>query len=251
MSNNNFNPVVIMVGTQLSHNIGSAARAMLNFGLTELRLVNPVLGGKWYDQNAISLAAGADPVLDNAKTFSSTKEAIADLNLVLSTSRRRRDMIKPITNPEYGCNEIVKATVTGSKSRILFGCEKSGLDNEDISLSDMVVEIPVNPDFASLNLSQAVLLLAYEWNMAKNRKLKGDSEDNIILNIPNNTAPASKKDMEGFFEYLTKELDAKGFFEIEERRESTYLKLRNLFFRFVITERELKTMWSIVRLLRK
>ena len=249
--NNNFKPVIVMVGTQLSHNIGSAARAMLNFGLNELRLVNPVLGNAWYDKNAISLSAGAEVVLNNVKMFSSTKDAIADLNLVLSTSRRRRDMTKPITNPEHGCNEIVKAGEKGRKSGILFGCEKSGLDNEDISVSDMVVEIPVNPDFASLNLSQAVLLLAYEWNMAKNRKLKKNIANDIILNVPSNTTAANKKDMEGFFNYLTKELNEKGFFDVQERREATYLKLRNLFYRMIMTKRELKTMWSIIKLLQK
>ena len=252
-------PVIILVGTQLSHNIGATARAMLNFDCQELRLVNPVLKDKWYDKHAISMAAGATKVLDNVKVYNSTEQAVSDLNFIIATSRRRRDMVKPIVHPDIGCAQIHKQSALGNNCGILFGCEKSGLDNHDISLSDMVIEVPVNPDFASLNLSQAVLLVVYQWSIIANHDYKiadekGESSQkagDIILNIPTNTQNATKKQKEDFFGYLIGQLEQNDFFTAEDRTNTTIIKLRNLFNRFAMTEREVKILWSVIRSLQK
>ena len=235
-------PVIILTHTQLSHNIGSTARAMLNFGLTELRLISPILGDKWYDKNAVSMAAGADVILDNAKVFETIEEAIADIHFLISTTDRRRDMIKPVGNPKNGIEKIMGFALNDIKTGIIFGCEKSGLTNEQISHSDMVVEIPVNKDFSSLNLSQAVLVMAYEWF----QNLHDSCNQKIELNITPDTAPAKRKDFDSLITHLERELDESGFFTSPEKKPTTLRKIRNLLVRAQSTEQEIKTLHGII-----
>ncbi|HXG80226.1 MAG TPA: RNA methyltransferase, partial [Sphingomicrobium sp.] len=154
-----FAPVIVLVRPQLGQNIGKAARAMLNFGLTELRLVAPRDG--WPNPEAGPAASGADVLLDNARVFDTTAEAIADCSLVFASTVRRRDLVIPVADPEQMAAEI-RATV--GRAAILFGPERSGLATEDVALATRIVTVPINPDFGSLNLAQAVILLAYEWS---------------------------------------------------------------------------------------
>jgi tRNA/rRNA methyltransferase len=152
-------PVIVLVRPQLGQNIGKAARAMLNFGLTEMRLVAPRDG--WPNPEAGPSASGADAVLESAMVFATTADAIADCSLVYASTVRRRDLVIPVSSPEEMATGI---HANDGKSAILFGPERSGLETEDVALANGIVTVPINPDFGSLNLAQAVILLAYEWS---------------------------------------------------------------------------------------
>ncbi len=152
-------PVIVLVRPQLGQNIGKAARAMLNFGLTEMRLVAPRDG--WPNPDAGPAASGADVVLERAKVFQTVAEAIADCNQVFASTVRRRDLVMPVLGPQEMADEIA---ALGERSAILFGPERSGLETEDVALASAIVTVPINPEFGSLNLAQAVILLAYEWS---------------------------------------------------------------------------------------
>lgn len=156
-------PVIVLVRPQLGQNIGKAARAMLNFGLTELRLVAPRDG--WPNPDAGPSASGADAVLAQARVFASTSEAIADCSLVYASTVRRRDLMLPVIDPPQMATGITSAQ---GRSAILFGPERSGLETEDVALANAIVTVPINPAFGSLNLAQAVILLAYEWSRGQN-----------------------------------------------------------------------------------
>ena len=151
-------PIIVLVRPQLGQNIGKAARAMLNFGLTEMRLVAPRDG--WPNPAAGPAASGADIVLDNAKVFETTAEAIADCSLVYASTVRRRDLVMPVVHPEAMAREI---HATDGGTAILFGPERSGLETEDVAVANRIVTVPINPEFGRMNLAQAVILLAYEW----------------------------------------------------------------------------------------
>ena len=158
-------PAIILVDPQLGENIGMVARAMLNCGLSELRLVRPRDG--WPNPAAQSAASGADRVLDAARHFPTTLEAVADLHLVYAATARPRDMVKPVVVPQRAAAEIRAAADRGCAAGVLFGPERAGLVNDDVALADAVLEVPLSPAFASLNLAQAVLLLGYEWYQAE------------------------------------------------------------------------------------
>src|SRR3954470_18938507 len=151
-------PVIVLVRPQLGQNIGKAARAMLNFGLTEMRLVRPRDG--WPNPDAGPAASGADMVLERAEVFDTVQQAIADCSRVYATTVRRRDLVMPVLTPE----QMADAVAAGEKTAILFGAERSGLETEEVALANAIVTVPINPEFASLNLAQAVILLAYEWS---------------------------------------------------------------------------------------
>src|SRR5690242_16322932 len=152
-------PVIVLVRPQLGQNIGKAARAMLNFGLTEMRLVAPRDG--WPNPDAGPAASGADIVLEQAQVFETIEQAIADCSLVFASTVRRRDLVMPVVGPEQMGDQIA---ASAERCAILFGPERSGLETEDVALSNAIVTVPINPEFGSLNLAQAVILLAYEWS---------------------------------------------------------------------------------------
>ncbi len=230
-------PAIILVDPQLGENIGTAARAMLNCGLTDLRLVRPRDG--WPNEKARTASSGADVVVEGARLFATTAEAIADLNRVYATTARQRGMTKRVVTPRRAAGEMRKAVAAGEKVGILFGRERSGLENDDIALADAVVAVPLNPRFASLNLAQAVLLVGYEWFQT------GAAAPASQL-IVNETRPATKAELQNFFTQLERRLVTSGFLRNEEKRPSMVRNIRNLFQRAGLTEQEVKTLHGIV-----
>ena len=230
-------PAVILVEPQLGENIGMAARAMLNCGLTELRLVRPRDG--WPSDPARSAAAGADIVIDGVRLFETTSEAVADLTLVFAATARDRAMTKRVVNPLEAAREM-HAAAAGSKCGVIFGGEAWGLSNDDVALADIVITVPLNPGFSSLNLSQAVLLIAWEWRRAA---LDAPASE---LRMSEDTRPATKAEMLGLFEHLEGALDESGFFHVREKRPVMVRNLRNLLQRAQLTEQEVRTLRGVI-----
>lgn len=233
-------PTVILVEPQLGENIGFTARAMLNCGLTSLRLVKPRDG--WPNPSAKAAAAGADSVIESAEVFKTVESAIEDLRRVFAATARRREQIKRVLTPRSAALELQASL--NSADGLLFGPERSGLDNDAVALTDAVIEVPLNPDFSSLSLPQAVLIVAYEWRMA------GMSAEGDTL-VSNGAPPASKAELHGLFARLERTLDDSGFFHVEEKRSNTVRNIRNIFQRTGLTGQEVRTLQGIVTSLRR
>jgi tRNA/rRNA methyltransferase len=230
-------PAVILVRPQLSENIGTTARAMLNCGLTELRLVAP--REDWLSEKAVAASSGAHALLEGARAFASTEEAIADLHRVYATTGRNRFMVKPVVTPHQAASELRRHIGAGLACGVLFGPERTGLENDDVALADVVVTVPLNPDYCSLNLAQSVLLIAYEWYQAG-----GPAQPRAMTK---GAAPvAEKRDLVGFFEHLERELDGCGFFRAPEKRPVMVRNIRNMFERADLTQQEVRTLHGIV-----
>lgn len=230
-------PAIVLIGSQLGENIGAAARAMLNCGLTELRLVAPRDG--WPNEKAVAAASGAAMVLDGARLFDTAADAVADLNIVYATTARRRDMLKTVLTPRRAAAEMRSAAGPGARAGIVFGPERKGLHNDDVTLADKIIEVPLNPAFSSLNLAQAVLIVAYEWRMA------GDATPAAFL-PHGHTRPASKQELLHLFEHLERELDEVGFLHPPEKRPSMVRNLRNIFQRAELREQEVRTLRGVI-----
>lgn len=230
-------PVVILVQPQMGENIGACARAMLNCGLTELRLVNPRDG--WPNEKAVSASAGATGVIDGAKLFATTAEAIADLQKVYSTAARVRGMVKDIVTPRRAARDIRAHVGAGRRVGILFGPERTGLVNDDIVLSDTMISVPLNPGFSSLNLAQAVLLVAYEWWIA------ADGTEEFYTHTGQSRA-ATKAELLNLFEHLEAALDPTGFFTHPDKKPSMVTNIRNTLQRAHMTEQEVRTFHGII-----
>ena len=228
-------PVIVLVRPQLGQNIGKAARAMLNFGLTEMRLVAPRDG--WPNPEAGPAASGADIVLEKAQLFDTVQEAIADCSLVFASTVRRRDLVVPVLGPAEMADQI---EASGTRSAILFGPERSGLETEEVALAQAIVTVPINPDFASLNLAQAVILLAYEW-----------SRRSTLAQPPAKALepPAPHGDIEGLIRQLDEELTAKGYFHPPSRTQATKNTIRTIFTKTGWSSREVKAVRGIIRAL--
>jgi tRNA/rRNA methyltransferase len=227
-------PAVILVQPQLGENIGMAARAMLNCGLTDLRLVAPRDG--WPNESAINAASGATVVLDKARLYAGTAEAVADLRLVYASTARERGMTKPVVTPSRAAHEMREAAAAGIRCGILFGPEAKGLSNDDVALSDAILQAPLNPGFSSLNLAQAVLLIGYEWF-----QLGVDVAERQVVR-PTGRVPATKDELRHLFEHLERELVACGFMHSEEKRPVMVRNLRNMFQRAQLTDQEVRTL---------
>jgi tRNA/rRNA methyltransferase len=230
-------PAIILVRPQLGENIGAAARAMFNCGLTDLRLVDPRDG--WPSDFAVRASSGADPVIDGARLFDRTQDAIAGLHRVFATTARPRDMVKPVATPDAAAAEIRQAEAQGLQCGILFGAERTGLDNDDIVLADTIIEAPLNPAFSSLNLAQAVLLVSHAWFRA------GDDTPGERLDL-GDTRPATADELQNFFIRLEAALDECGFLKPPEKRASMVRAIRNMFQRMAPTEQDLRTLHGIV-----
>jgi len=232
MAKNN-EPALILVKPQMGENIGAAARVMLNFGLSELRIVAPRDG--WPNEKARDMSSGAVELVDNARIFATTAEAVSDINHLIAATARHRDMAKPILTPDK-----MAASIRGKKgkSAIMFGPERAGLSNEDVVLAETIVTVPVNPKFHSLNLAQSVAILCYEWFSAGKPKTKEKEQ-----------IPAKKKELIGMFEHLEGELEKINFFKVPGKRKRMSENLRNMFQRASMTEQEVRTMRGVIRAL--
>jgi tRNA/rRNA methyltransferase len=228
-------PVIVLVRPQLGQNIGKAARAMLNFGLTELRLVAPRDG--WPNPDAGPSASGADVVLEQARVFATAAEAVADCSQVFASTVRRRDLVMPVIDPAHMAQEIAASP---ERSAILFGPERSGLETEEVALANAIVTVPINPDFASLNLAQAVILLAYEWS--KRSDLAQPPAKDL-------EAPAPHGELDGLIAQLDQELVAKGYFHPPSRSQATRNTIRTIFTKTGWSSREVKAVRGIIRAL--
>lgn len=231
-------PVVILVEPQLGENIGMAARAMGNFGLTRLRIVNPRDG--WPNVHARRAASGADHILDHAELFDTVEQAVADCTLLFATTARAHDQAKPVVAPDAAAREIVAQIGSGTgEVGILFGRERYGLQNEEVALANRIVTFPVNPGFASLNLAQAVLLMGYEW-------FKLSTAGALPFAMPERSEPASQHQMQAFMDNLVRELDKVEFLRPAEKRETMLVNLRNIFTRMDPTKQDMHTLHGVV-----
>lgn len=230
-------PAVILVAPQLGENIGTAARAMLNFGLTDLRLVRTRDG--WPNAYAVKASSGALDQIKNVQLFDRTEDAIADLQRVYATTARTRDIVKTMVTPEHAVAEARGIEATGAKVGILFGGERSGLNNDDVTLADAILTVPVNPSFASINLAQAVLLFGYEYF-----RQTQNAEPRIEATQGEELAPAGE--IVGFYEQLERELDTHNFLYPPEKRPAMVRNIRNLFQRANLTLQEVRTLRGIV-----
>lgn len=228
-------PRVILVEPQLGENIGATARAMLNCGLTDLRLVKPHV--LWPCAKAQAMASGADDVLDGARLFDTLEAAVADLTRVYATTGRPRDMSKRVLGPRAAAVEMRAAA--GEGVGIMFGPERSGLTNDHLALADAVISVPANPAFASLNLAQAVLLVGYEWFQAAPEATGAPSGDF-------GGKPATKDEIGAFLARLEGQLDERGFFRSDDMRPTMLRNLRNLFLRLGLTEQEVRTLQGVL-----
>ncbi len=244
-------PVVILAEPQLGENIGTAARAMANFGLHELRLVRPRDG--WPSETADKAASGAVFVTQNAIVYDSMEEAVGDLTYVYATTARPRDMVKPVVTPQTAALQIhQRAREQGGRTGLLFGRERWGLNNDEIALCDAICMAPVNPQFASINIAQAVLLLGYEWfkqghegTLGRQTQFDGLVEEGMGM-AAKDTRPATKKELIGFFEHLESALDETGFLWPPEKRPNMVRNLRHMFQRLQATEQDIKSLRGIV-----
>jgi tRNA/rRNA methyltransferase len=236
-------PIIVLVEPQLGENIGAAARVMANFGLSRLRLVKPRDG--WPNLQARRSASGADRILDEVALHDTVEAAIADCGLVLATTARAHDQAKPVIGPQTAASEIAAhiaghaGGVEAARAAVLFGRERYGLENEEVALADRIVTFPVNPAFASLNLAQAVALVAYEW-------FKLASGGALPFVMPQKSEPAVKEQLFAFFASLERELDKVEFFRPPEKRVTMMINLRNIFARMGPTRQDIQTLHGVI-----
>jgi tRNA/rRNA methyltransferase len=225
-------PVIVLVRPQLGENIGKAARAMLNFGLTEMRLVEPRDG--WPNPSAGPAAAGANLVLEGARVYSTTADAVADCAHVFATTVRKRGVTKPVLTPEQAASDMVAKP---GRTAILFGPERSGLETQDVALARSIITVPVNPTFASLNLAQAVILIAYEWS--KTRALPQPTAEELL-------PPAPQEGLEGLIGHFEALLEPRGYFLPESRAEASRRTLRSMLTKPGWNHLEVRTMRGVL-----
>ncbi|HWM81472.1 MAG TPA: TrmJ/YjtD family RNA methyltransferase [Pseudolabrys sp.] len=230
-------PVIVLVGPQMGENIGAAARAMANFGLSRLRLVKPVQG--WPNHKAHMMAAGADHILESAQVFETAADAVADCHFVLATTARTHDQAKPVVGADAAARLIAPHVGGGETVAIMFGRERNGLENDEVALADATVTLPVNPAFASLNLAQAVVIVTYEW-------FKLAREGRLPFAAPDRSPLAPKQQLQSFFDMLEQELERVEFFRPAEKRETMAINLRNIFNRMNATQQDIRTLHGVV-----
>jgi len=241
-------PVVVLVNPQLGENIGTAARAMANFGLHELRIVDP--RDPWPNDKAVASASGANWIIEGAAVYDTLVKALADISYVYATTARPRGMIKEVITPEQAGEDMRRRMGRGERLAILFGRERWGLTNDEISLADVIVTAPVNPAFASINIAQAVLLMGYEWYKHQAETLGQQTPELPALEGPGlqtpDTRPATKEELFGFFDHLERELDAAGFFKTADKKPGMMRNIRNLYGRAALTEQEVRSLRGMI-----
>jgi tRNA/rRNA methyltransferase len=225
------NPVVILVEPQMGENIGAAARAMLNFGLTDLRLVSPRDG--WPNQAAIDMSAGALDKMPPVPVFNSLAEAAKDIHYMFATTARPRDMVKPVHTPATAIKDSHARIAQKQKIAFVFGPERAGLSNDDVALCHAIVTMKTNPDFSSINIAASVLILAYEWMAQQNK--------NDVVVPTNASFPVEHEKLEEFIKRLEEELQRTGFFRAPDQKPTMLRNIRNLFLRTGMTDQEVRT----------
>ncbi|MBN8522071.1 MAG: RNA methyltransferase [Alphaproteobacteria bacterium] len=225
-------PVIILVDPQMGENIGAAARAMLNCGLSELRLVRPRDG--WPNERAEAMSAGALSVMPPVRVFDTVENAVADCHWVYATTARPRDMAKPVMTAREAAQDIRTRAEHSHRTAILFGGERAGLTNDDVALAHTIITIPLNPEFSSLNLGQCVLLCGYEWYQAQPRP-------EALSHVP-----ATHKEFNAFFKRLESELDAHGFFRSPEMKPTVSRNVRTMLSRANPSDQEINTFHGIL-----
>ena len=230
-------PAIVLVHSQLGDNIGAAARAMLNFGLSDLRLVAPRDG--WPNDKAVAAASGADVVIEAARVFPSTRAAVEDLHFVYAMTARQRDLRKDVVTPHHAAADIHARIATGVRCGVMFGPERAGLENDDLSFADRIINVPTNPEFSSLNLAQAVLLFGYEYfgSIDQTPSLQHSDGDSY---------PATKTELAHLFDHLEDELNNSGFLFPPEKTPTMVRNIRALLQRARLTEQEVRTLRGVV-----
>ena len=229
-------PAVILSRPQMGENIGAAARAMKNFGLSDLRLIAPLCG--WPNERAKVLASGASDIVEQARVFDTAAEALADIRLALATTARDRDVLRDILTPEVAARHLRTAAMEGVSTAILFGAERAGLDNDEMSLCEAAITIPT-AQFPSLNLGQAVLLIGYEWHKS------GDATA-AVRRRKSPARPASRAELTGLFEHLERELDAAQFLYPPEKKETMVRNMRAMILRSSLSDQEVRTIRGMI-----
>ena len=237
-------PAIILVAPQLAENIGTAARAMANFGLADLRLVNPRDG--WPSEKARAAASGADHVIDGARVFRPVAEAIADLGFVYATTARPREVAKAVAGPREAAAASRAHSPAAGGVGVLFGRERTGLTNEEMSLADAILTLPVDPGFSSLNIAQAVLIVAYEWRLVGLARGRG-----AAVRRRRSRRRRRAKQLIGMFEHLERALDDAGFFRPPEQRPHMVARLRAMLQRAGLTEQEVRTLRGMIAALER
>jgi tRNA/rRNA methyltransferase len=239
---------VVLVSPQLGENIGMAARAMANFGLFDLNLVDPREG--WDLARAEAAASGAHDIVTKANIFNNLPDCLHAMNHVYATTARPRGMTKEVMTPEQAGLDMRARIGRGERVAILFGRERYGLNNDEVTLADVIITAPVNPAYASLNIAQAVLLVGYEWFKHEATSLGQATPELPALAGPGlqmpDTQPASKDELYGFFGHLEEELAAAGFFKTDEKRPGMMRNIRNIFTRSTLSQQEVSTLRGIV-----
>ncbi len=231
-------PSFVLVRPQMGENIGAAARSMLNFGLDDMVVTAPRDG--WPNERAVALASGAGRILDGARIRATTEAAVAECTFVFATTARDRDLTKPVYTPEAAMAEARARGLAGEKVAVLFGPERTGLENDDIALANAIVSVPTNPAFPSLNLAQCVLLMGYEWRRAEGMPAPVEME---LAGAP----WASHAEMEALIAQYDARLEAAGFFWPEAKAASMKLTLRNLWSRMPLTRADVQVFHGIMR----
>jgi tRNA/rRNA methyltransferase len=229
-------PIVILVEPQLGENIGAAARAMANFGLSRLRLIRP--RESWPNPQAQKMASGADRVLETAELYDTLDAAVADCTLLLATTARSHDQAKPVVGADAAAALIAPRIAAGENVGLLFGRERYGLENDEVGLADHIVTLPVNPAFASLNLAQAVAIVAYEWF-----KIAGEG---LPFTMREKSPLAAKQQLLAFFALLERELEAIEYFRPPDKRGTMQINLRNIFSRMQLSQQDIRTLHGVV-----
>jgi tRNA/rRNA methyltransferase len=230
-------PCVILVEPQLADNIGAAARAMANFGLTRLRLVKPREG--WPAERAYVVASGAHRILDEVQVYESVEAAIGDLHYVFATTARAHDQAKPVCDAGEAARIASGKVAAGEAVGVMFGRERNGLENDEVALADQIITLPVNPAFASLNLAQAVVIVTYEWF-----KLASGAE--LPFGMPQKSQAAPRQQLLAFFANLERELERVEFFRPPDKRETMQINLRNIFSRMQPTQQDIQTLSGVI-----
>ena len=230
-------PRVVLIKAQMGENIGACARAMANFGLHQMRLVAPRDG--WPNDSARAMASRADHVLDNAKVYPATADALSDIQYTYATTARQRDMSKPVFTPNEAATDMHRRVAAGQSCAILFGGERAGLDNNDVVTANAIIHIPADPTFSSLNLAQAVLLVGYEWF----QQLAGAGD---LIRPGIKSPPAKAADIAFFFERLEDELTKGGFLYPPEKKPAMVRSLRNIFQRVGLTDQDVRTLQGVI-----